>query len=256
MASPFESVEHERFAHPPLKAMFGQVRFPAVLKVADPGSLGAFQEALRDRFPEFAQEEQVTFVVGPEGAQAPVNARRYRFSTTDGTWSVVLAPDMLTVEAGADQYTSYDRFREHFIAVWSAALEHIAPSRVLHQGLRYIDHIERDLRGADWGRLVRPELLGSLASEELAGGLLHAVTDMRLERPHGLLFFKHGVAQAGPTNALGYLFDFDYFTQEATVDIDPEQLGERFDRFHDELYALFRWCITEEAVEEFRGAGR
>jgi len=59
------AVEHEAFAKPPLKAMLGQIRFPTVLKIADLGALGGLQEAIRDTWPEFAQEQQLSVVVGP-----------------------------------------------------------------------------------------------------------------------------------------------------------------------------------------------
>jgi hypothetical protein len=28
----------------------------------------------------------------------------------------------------------------------------------------------------------------------------------------------------------------------------------RFDRYHEELYSMFRWCLTESALEVFRAA--
>lgn len=38
------AAEHEAFANPPLKTMLGQVRFPAILRIADLGALGAFKK--------------------------------------------------------------------------------------------------------------------------------------------------------------------------------------------------------------------
>jgi uncharacterized protein (TIGR04255 family) len=49
------AVEHEVFANPPLKVMLGQVRFPPVLRIADPAYLASFQEAVRHQFPPFAR---------------------------------------------------------------------------------------------------------------------------------------------------------------------------------------------------------
>jgi uncharacterized protein (TIGR04255 family) len=246
---------HERLENPPLKAMLGQVRFPSILKVADLAAVAPFQEAVRDDFPEFAQEQQVSVVIGPEGPQQPVAGRSYRFATSDGTWSVVLAPDSMTVEAGPGQYTSYQAFRQRFASVWEAVVTQFGPTRIIYQGLRYIDHIEREFEGPEWAKLINRELLGGLAGEHLSGGLLHSVTDMRFQRPDGLLFFKHGITRAGPENSIGYLLDFDYFTQEPTEDLEVESLMQRFDTFHELLYAFFRWCVTDEAIQEFRRAG-
>src|SRR5271167_2927396 len=58
-------VEHEVFARPPLKAMLGQVRFPPILKIADLSSLGGFQETIREDWPQFSQEQQLSVLVGP-----------------------------------------------------------------------------------------------------------------------------------------------------------------------------------------------
>jgi len=50
------------------------------------------------------------------------------------------------------------------------------------------------------------------------------------------------------------LLDFDYFTQDPLESIDAENLIARFDTFHALIYPLFRWCVTNAAIAEFRGA--
>lgn len=249
------AVDREVFARPPLKAMLGQIRFPAILKIADLGSLGGFQDAIREDWPQFAQEQQLGILVGPQGLQEAGATRAFRFTAADGMWSVLLTPDALTLEAGlpTGRYTSYEEFSDRFSRVWVAFLEHFKPAAVVQQGLRYVDHIERELPPAAWATLVNPELLGPLATS-LSDGVVQAISDLRFQREDGVLAFKHGLVPAGPENKFGYLLDFDYFTQEQTDDTSVEAVVTRFDRYHEVIYAFFRWCVTDKALEEFRDA--
>jgi uncharacterized protein (TIGR04255 family) len=247
--------EREIFASPPLRAMLGQVRFPPILKIADLASLGGFQDAIREDWPQFAQEQQLGVLVGPQGLQEAGATRAFRFTAADEMWSAVLTPDALTLEAAlpAGQYTSYEEFSDRFSRIWTAFLQQFQPTAVVQQGLRYVDHIERELPPADWARLINPELLGPLATS-LSAGVIQAISDLRFQREDGLLAFKHGLVPAGPENKFGYLLDFDYYTQEQTADPSIEAILDRFDRYHEVIYAFFRWCVTDEALEEFRVA--
>lgn len=248
-------VEHEVFARPPLKAMLGQVRFPPILKIADLGSLGGFQDTIREDWPQFGQEQQLSVLVGPQGVQEAGANRAFRFSAADDTWSALLTPDALTLEAGlaTGGYTSYDEFRERFARVWAVLLEHFKPASVVQQGLRYVDHIERELPPADWVALINPDLLGPLAGS-FSSGIVQAISDLRFRREDGILTFKHGLVPAGPDNKFGYLLDFDYFTQEQSEDTSVEAILSRFDCYHEVIYGFFRWCITDQALKEFRDA--
>lgn len=235
--------------------MFGVVRYPTVLRVSDPSALGQFQDALRDEFPEFSEQQQLAFAIAPGNPpQQMISGRTFRFGTADGTWGVSLGPDSLTLEAGAGRYTSYESFSERFGRVWTAFASQFGPSRVLFQGLRYINHWEQDIDPRDWARLINPELLGPAGGEHLGEGLIYAVSELRFQRSDGLLHFRHGLAPAGPESANGYLLDFDYFTEVAPARLDAECLIERFDVFHGVIWDFFRWCLTEAAMEELRRA--
>lgn len=245
-------VAHEQFASPPLKAMLGQVRFPPILKIADPASVAPFQSAIAADFPTLTQEQQVQILLGPAGGSTGAQ-KLWRFTSTDGAWSVLLGTDTLTIEAEWTQYTEYTAWRTRFEQVWQAALEHLRPSGVLYQGLRYIDHLERDLPGPEWATWINPDLLGAIRLSRFADSLDHALTDLRFRTDDGVLSFKHGIVALGANNAPGYLLDFDCFTQSAAGGIDTESMLSRFDGFHDIIWRLFRWSLTDEAIQHFRG---
>ncbi len=248
-------VEHEVFPNPPLKVMLGQLRFPPVLRIADLASLVPFQDAIRHQFPSFRQEQQLSFMLGPQGPQGASAQQAYRFITADAAWSILLTPDAVTLEADvAAGYTSYDQFVERFRLVWDAIVTHFAPRQVMRQGLRYVDHIEGDRSAPEWASVINGELLGPLVNR-FGAAISQAVSELRLTRDDGVLVFKHGVLPLGPGASMGYLLDFDYVTEEASDDASVEAVMTRFDAYHEALYRLFRWCVTDEALEAFRGWG-
>jgi uncharacterized protein (TIGR04255 family) len=245
-------IEHEVFARPPVKAMLGQVRFPPVLRISDLPALIPFQDEVRHAYPTFRPEQQVSFVLGPQGAQTAGAQSAYRFSTLDGVWSAVLSMDALTIEANpAAGYTSYDDFVAHVRLVWGAVIKHFAPSQVLRQGLRYVDHLEDPPEEGNWAPLINPDLLGPLVSV-FGGSVAQSVSELRFPREDGVLVFKHGMLPLGPEGKLGYLLDFDYFTEQPSSDISVEAVVDRFGRYHELVYDFFRWCVTGEALARFR----
>ena len=247
-------VEHEVFPNPPLKAMLGQVRFPTVLRIADLGSLGPFQEAIRGEFPTYREEQQVILVVGPHGPQAPHAQRAHRFVTKNQAWNILLTPDAVTLEADvAAGYASYDEFALRFRLVWQALLTNFSPSQVERQGLRYVDHIEGDHTAPEWAAFINPELLGSLV-ERFGDKISQSASEVRLTRDDGVLVFKHGMLPIGPSSTCGYLLDFDYFIEEPQDDTSLEAVMDRFDGYHQMLYSMFRWCVTDAALDGFRAA--
>jgi uncharacterized protein (TIGR04255 family) len=246
-------VEHEVFANPPLKAMLGQIRFPPVLRIADLSSLVPFQDAIRHEFPAFDQEQQISFVLGAQGAQS-ASTQAYRFSTGDRAWSIVLTPELVTLEADVGiRYTSYDEFIARFRLAWEAVCEHFGPTQVLRQGLRYVDHLEADLPAAEWASYINADLLGPLVGA-FGIGVGQSVSELRFSRDDGVLVFKHGMLPLGPEATMGYLLDFDYYTEEASDDVSAGSVVGRFDQYHELLYSFFRWCVTEEALARFRDA--
>jgi uncharacterized protein (TIGR04255 family) len=246
-------VEHERLGAPPLKAMLGQIRFPAVLQILDRGVFAAFQEAMRRDYPELSEETQVGLLVSPGGVTPSEPSRQWRLTTSNAAWTLRLASDSMTLEASiVAEYTDYSEFRRRFERACRTFLEHYSPSRIAQQGLRYINHLEEERATGGWRDWINPVLLGAIGATEFGEELQQAICDFRFRRPDGTLVLKHGVVPAGPQQTTGYLLDFDYFTQDPLAVISTEAIIARFDTLHDLIYPLFRWCVTDAAVEAFR----
>jgi uncharacterized protein (TIGR04255 family) len=243
-------VDHQRLAHPPLKAMLGQVRFPAILGILDRSFVAGFQEEVRAEYPELAEETQFGLLVGPTGPVQTQPTRQWRLSTADGRWSITLAQDALTLEAAAAEYTDYHEFRHRFGELWPSVVRSLRPQRRVQQGLRYVNHVDADRTPAEWRELINPELIGPVGGTALGDDIDQAVSDYRIRQPDGILALKHGLVRAGPERKAGYLLDFDYFTQEEG-ELTVESVLGTFDRFHDVIYPLFRWCVTDAAISLF-----
>lgn len=238
--------------------MLGQVQFPPILRLqTGVEAVAEFQDAIRDIFPGFGVEQQISITVSPAGeAEATTNrAAAYRFTNEAETWSTLLAPTAVTLEAAAGgRYSSYSEFAELFRTVWAAVVKHLRPGKVSQQGLRYVDHIEGDHSASEWADWINPELLGAMAGDVLGTGLEQAVCELLYPREDGRVVFRHGIARAGPQNAKGYLLDFDSIHLGPVEADDVDTLIARFDESHEVLYRFFRWCVTDRAVEEFKNA--
>lgn len=249
---------HVQFVAPPLKVMLGQVRFPAILKIAEQAGLAAFQDEIRHEYPEYSQEQQLNLAVGPEGMSQAGEARNHRFATNDGAWTVVLNPSFLTLEASiATKYSNYQEFRKRFGDLWDVALRKLGPATAAQQGLRYIDFFDwEDVSPAEWKRYINPHLLGVLGATDIVGHVEHALTDTRLRlSDEAAISFKYGLVRSGPKNALGFLMDTDCLTQTPQEDVSVEAVLSRFDGFHDEIHVLFHWAVTDDAKERFNVSG-
>ena len=250
----FPDADHVQFSNAPLKLMLGQVRFPTILKIASPGGLAGLQEELRHEYSEYSEEQQLGLLVGSEGMQTASEAKNYRFATADGAWSVIVNPTSMTLEAStATKYSTYDEFESRYGGLWAAALSHLGPSRLVQQGLRYIDFFDwADVEFPDWGKYIAPPLLGATGVPELAGHVEHSITDARFRlEPLGTMALKYGVSRGGPQNVMGFLLDTDVFTQTPDEDVSVEAVMRRFKAFHEEIHAFFSWATTTEARERF-----
>jgi uncharacterized protein (TIGR04255 family) len=242
---------HERFVNPPLKALIGQIRFPPILQITDPAFIAPFQEQLRGEYPQLTAETRIPIVAGPDGAIQMKPTNLLRLANNDKSWSVVVAPTHVSLESGVG-YSDFGEFLSRVQRLWEAALTHIRPTRRDQQGLRYINHIEGNHSPSEWRSIVNPALLGPIGDRVLGENVEQWVSDYRIAQPDGSLVLKHGFLRAGPSKTPGYLLDFDYFTRLNPDRLDTEVVVSTFRAFHDVIYPLFRWCVTEGGTQPFR----
>jgi uncharacterized protein (TIGR04255 family) len=236
--------------------MLGQVQFPPILRLQKGiGEVADLQDAIRELMPGFAVEQQIQVAVSLQGDAKSSSTNTYRFINEHETWSALLSQTSFTIEAVAGgRYSSYDDFRRLFEQIWPSVVAHLRPTRVTQQGLRYVDHLEGERTPAEWAEWINPSLFGGLATEQLSPDLEQAVTEMTYTYGDGRIVVRHGIAPAGPKKAKGYLVDADSIHTRPLEPQDVTGMLARFDESHDAVYRLFRWCMSDHAMEAFRHA--
>lgn len=245
----FPQREDVRLQRAPLAEVICQVRFPSILRIASEQPV-AFQERVRERFPQLAVEQGVVVHMEPLGTMPPSakpEPRIFRFKSADGNTVVSLALNFYALSTIS--YTHWRDFLELLRLVNQAACEVYDIPYAVRVGLRYINHLTLENTGANnvaelW-EILRPELTvllrGGCWDEplEMLNNLVLAGEDS--ER----LTLRSGFRSR---EAPIFLLDFDYF---AEGNIPLEDLLTLCQRYHDVIYNAFRWCIPDEKLVVF-----
>ena len=100
---------HFRLRHDQLAQVFCQVRFATILRLRERDAVIPFQEAIRDRYPLYSEQQAINLLVTPGGVtQQPAPELQYRFTSADRSHSVFLAPDFVALESR--DYADIDDF--------------------------------------------------------------------------------------------------------------------------------------------------
>lgn len=128
--------------NPPVYFTLVQVRFNAILKLAD--YLPAIQDALRKSgYPLFEEQRAMLVRVVMRDGQPvpePQERTRYQFADVEGTHAFLLDPDALTLQS--TNHLNFEAFSERFLGalrVVDAAVGLAVSERI---GLRYLDRVD------------------------------------------------------------------------------------------------------------------
>jgi uncharacterized protein (TIGR04255 family) len=233
-----------RYRDNPLAQVICQVRFPSLQRFDEPGFLGPVQDALRARYPRSIQEEQFGLVVGPGGVTHAPGGKYWRFQDAEQHWSVVLGRDFVGIETA--KYGQYEHLRERFEEVLPVVMR-LGVNWRDRVGLRYVNQI-RHTEGrtpAGWRELLNPMFLGMVGGDELGADVIHAVQEIRLREPDGVLLIRHGlVGQEASNGEPFYLLDLDYFDETPQL-LDLDQLIPQLWRYHNTIHNLFEMTLTD-----------
>ena len=174
---PFPDEPRVIYEKNPLDTVICQLRFPAILKIgADPPV--DFQESVRRRYPLFKEKPPLDIAGGLPSEVASLIAKRlpvsmastaYDFTTADEQWTLTLAREFLALTAR--RYERWELFKEHLEEGLRAVVQHYSPAFFTRIGLRYRDIIRRSALGLErssWKELLRPHIVGALASPDVA----------------------------------------------------------------------------------------
>ena len=247
--------KHPKLARAPLVNVISQVRYPPVLTLNAEGQrqelLAALQRELSD-YPLFAQVAGQEILLGPQGIQSQeTKPTSYSFSSDDRLWTIGVASDSLSLQT--TQYEHFNDFVERWRSIASVVQTHLAPTRQIRLGLRYVDELRAE--GADspeaWRDLLAPDVLGLAASDTWGHATRQSYQEWLFELDEFRCTLRHGFL---PTSVHGrdpfYLFDSDCYFEEVTS-FDPEAQVTYLDRFNDLAYDLFRSALSDSLYESF-----
>jgi uncharacterized protein (TIGR04255 family) len=254
----------------PLVLALCEVKYGAILSVADSMYVAPFQRAILSDFPVAASPNQMQVSValgaGPVQLQTRPGGTKWVFSDTEGAWKAILGEDSIVLETR--QYASFDHFLKRLTVILTALEQHIHPTVVTRIGVRYINEIREP--GAEWGEVLNPLVLGLAGEPGFAGqaASMEFLSQHQFRYPEqkgcnltcGLLPRgtvlndpKRGAALSKPF----FVIDIDAFKEYQVgqcPSLEVDQISKQVEDFHQAIYSVFRWSVTDEYIEK-RKAG-
>ncbi len=245
---PFPQSERVVFTSNPLAEVVCQLTFPRMLEL-DQDIPVEFQKAIRSAFPVASSSAGVEFEFTTESGGPPVGQRvrpTYSFASDGTGLTVTLCSNFVALTA--TKYVRWEQFRDALALVLRALLTNYEVPFFQRIGLRYIDVIDRAALGIEtvpWSELLRGELLGLSAAEEVSSSEVTELSSTSvLKTPSGSVRVTSGFARRSDTGNLGFLIDSDFFA-ERRVEAKPNECLDLLDEYNKSAGHLFRWCITQ-----------
>lgn len=244
------------------------VRFSPVLRLQRQEEIARFQDEVRDRYPDFASEQAVAFLITPQGvAQQDTGAKNYRFIDRDSGVMLVLSTDFVAIETR--DYVAIDDVVTRIKEAVEIVARLYKPATRLRLGLRFTNEFRFDPSDlpSTLQRAFNPLLLGPAGVEELAAAVEQTQSVIRLQITDGTtLQVIHGLNPQGGTTVAPipcsppvsikqepfYLLDFDAFSEQP-VPLDSDAVAEQVLVFNDQIRTLFAWATTAEYRRDVLG---
>lgn len=246
----FPHYREVRLQRAPLVEVICQVRFPPILRIANEPP-AAFQERIRERFPQLEIEQGVTIHFPPPlGTASPLaepTPRVYRFKSSDGRTIVSLALNFYALSTTS--YTHWADFLDLFLLLHEAAREVYNPPYATRLGLRYVNRFTFENTGLD-----NVEALLEILRPELTILVKQDCWDEPMEMLNQLILGGEGgerlalrIGFMGGENP-AFTLDLDHYVEG---NISLETVPALCQRYHDVIHSAFRWCIREDKLALF-----
>lgn len=267
LASPYDDQEIEEtyLGNAPLVRVLAQVRHPTLaVLVGSEGKSAALRvaERLSKDYPIFNTVKDAQLVVLPKGIErVREDSTTWRISSSDENWQVSLNQGFISFETS--KYEGRSDFCRRLSRVLTAYSQEIEPPTASRTGIRYTNRIDDPGIIANLPDLVRPELLGPAASN-LPNGvqLRHSFSQAQyLNGEGGGLLVNWGLlppdsgidATISPVPRPTWILDVDSFEANKRS-FDAQVLSEMVRDLASRAYQCFRWAVTDEFIDTFRGS--
>jgi len=251
---PFPEVKRVIYQKNPLDQVICQLRFPPILKI-EAEIPAEFQDRIREHFPNYSEtsELKIEFL---QGKKQPIpldligqvlqssGGKNYEFLSEDGLWKINLTRTFIALTA--NKYRRWEQFKEKLAIPLGALIQVYTPSSFSRIGLRYINVINRSRLGltdSNWNELLKPHVLGILASE--VGSHVQNFEnryEIGLSDGESVVRMVTGFVESADNSEVHYRIDSDFYNGNKTP---IEATTEKLDYFNVRGSRLFQWCITE-----------
>jgi uncharacterized protein (TIGR04255 family) len=253
-----------KLEHAPLVQTLAQVRFAAVLDMAD--RVPALQREFKTiGFPRYQETQFPQLVLLKEGQPQVQFAKHWQFLSADRSSALVLSTDFVTLVSSA-----YSTFEQFLVPLCTAAahLSTIGSVELMDRvGLRYIDLI-RPRAGETIAAYVQPQLLG-LSEDSLKAHGAHRTnvgSETQFTTRYGTLVVKLRQLAAGTylppdlnselltsrvdiaPEESGFALDCDHFREGLGTGFDSSELEKLLWNLHDVVVDAFKAAVTTHAL--------
>ncbi len=242
----------EPLARSPLVLVAAQVNFEEIGREVTHGQARQFQRLLGAPWSELASAPLMQATMTPGGVVSEPNRQAYRLSTADESWSLLINPNVVTVETRT--YPGWAGFQQVFAAVARALAQVFDPAAEQRLGIRYVDQIPLPDGHREWTALVRESLLGLTQDPAFAGDVLASDQRVLLQlEEDARCVLRHGQLADPTTGKVGgvYLLDFDVYREGRPFDAASAMDGVAL--LHRYVGKLFKACITDELHKWLKG---
>lgn len=248
----FPDSERVEYARNPLAEVICQLRFPQQFTI-DSSLPVDFQKKLSHKFPLAETRQSFEFTLSEEESPRPTKRTMYDFSSKDRNLTISLTSDFVAIVCR--RYHRWSEFEESVKTAWDAARETYAVNLITRIGLRYRNVIDREnlnLGQSPWKDLIRPELLGFLASGSQDSDLVvEAATSHLINIDDGQLRLNSNLVRSNDQQRLAFLIDSDFFCEEP-IDGESDVYLERLRKYNIEAGRLFRWAAKDALREQLQ----
>jgi uncharacterized protein (TIGR04255 family) len=234
----------------PLKQVFCQFRFPAILKI-DAEIPSEFQERIRATLPLSERTESLgAHLQLPKQIMAAIAGQAgsggYKFLTENHTTFIELTSSNFTLTTSV--YTEWKDFKTVLTTSLDAFIDVYKPNFYIRIGLRYVNAIDRkflNLLEVPWNELLNKSILGELGEPFIERNVEELQKSIRVRNSdkRGGVLIQHGLYKAEQDAASSYFIDFDFYTDQKTEIADAAVV---LDALHDRSGLAWRWCIEKK----------
>jgi len=218
-------------------------KYPAELKLKIAPTYKLFEKHIRKIERIFRSESQL----GVAEKETP----EWNYYSVSRQRRVAVAPDYFFISH--KDYTSFDELHGEFVDIITVLAQEFPDLQAIRCGLRYINHITKDVGSAlEWSGLIHENLLSGLNVPDDSGDIVRHFNEMVINYDTFLLVFKYGLHNVdfpAPITDRKFILDFDA-NHDGPLELN--ELSSVVNVYHDKIQMLFEESVQDGARNIFR----